>query len=554
MACRPAARRRADPADRAPRRRRPLGPRHRPTPATTAGSAPGSTIWAVHADAATLVGGVRALLVQAMHPTVLAGFDQHSAYREDPESRLQRTAAFVTVTTFGTSAQAEQACARVRRAHAPVRGRDPRGRDLRRRRPRPARLGPPGPGRLARRVGPPATGRPRFDLDSYLADMAVVGEHLGAAHVPHDRAGLAAAWDHYLPQLAVHRARRGPRVPARPAAAAADPRALPGGRRGGGRDPAARPPPAAGRHAAAAGPGRPGGRPGGHPAAGRVLGPSPAAAAAHRRTDAPLPRAMHRCRGVVAPVHDTPRCAPRRSGERGPPGPDGHRHGGRDQHGGRVPASSHQSRAASAAAGRSCAGRRSAPKPRASIAVASRTPRRTAATSTANTCAANTRRCRHRRPAGVEAAGPAGPADHAASRPPAAAAAAARPARRRRTGPAACHRCTSASARSIGSVVASTRMPGSAIASSRSDTATAASTPSRGHVERPELDQHVAAVDDDQVGDRDAGRRRPAAARYAGAAARQPHPGERHQPRARAASSSAGVTGSSVSSSADHAR
>ena len=68
---------------------------------------PGSTIWAVHADAATLVGGVRALLVQAMHPTVLAGFDQHSDYREDPESRLQRTAAFVTVTTFGTSAQAE---------------------------------------------------------------------------------------------------------------------------------------------------------------------------------------------------------------------------------------------------------------------------------------------------------------------------------------------------------------------------------------------------------------------------------------------------------------
>ena len=81
----------------------------------------------MHADAATLVGGVRALLVQAMHPTVLAGFDQHSGYREDPESRLQRTAAFVTVTTFGTSAQAEAACERVRRAHAPVRGRTPGG-------------------------------------------------------------------------------------------------------------------------------------------------------------------------------------------------------------------------------------------------------------------------------------------------------------------------------------------------------------------------------------------------------------------------------------------
>ena len=163
---------------------------------------PGSTIWAVHADAATLVGGVRALLVQAMHPTVLAGFDQHSDYREDPESRLQRTAAFVTVTTFGTSAQAADACARVRRAHAPVRGRTPAG--------EPYDAGDPellGWVHLALAdslaVAVRRYGRTAFDLDAYLADMAVVGEHLGAAHVPRDAGGLAAAWAHYLPQLAV---------------------------------------------------------------------------------------------------------------------------------------------------------------------------------------------------------------------------------------------------------------------------------------------------------------------------------------------------------------
>jgi uncharacterized protein (DUF2236 family) len=163
---------------------------------------PGSTIWAVHADAATLVGGVRALLVQAMHPTVLAGFDQHSDYREDPESRLQRTAAFVTVTTFGTSAQAADACDRVRRVHAPVRGRTPAGETY----------GADDPELLgwvhlaladSLAMAVRRYGRTAFDLDSYLADMAVVGEQLGAAHVPHDRAGLAAAWAHYLPQLAV---------------------------------------------------------------------------------------------------------------------------------------------------------------------------------------------------------------------------------------------------------------------------------------------------------------------------------------------------------------
>lgn len=161
---------------------------------------PGSTIWAVHADAATLVGGIRALLVQAMHPTVLAGFDQHSGYREDPESRLQRTATFVTVTTFGTSRQAEAACERVRRAHAPVRGTAPDG--------QPYDAGDPellGWVHLALAdslaVAVARYGRTAFDLDRYLADMAVVGEHLGAAHLPYDVAGLAASWEHYRPQL-----------------------------------------------------------------------------------------------------------------------------------------------------------------------------------------------------------------------------------------------------------------------------------------------------------------------------------------------------------------
>jgi uncharacterized protein (DUF2236 family) len=161
---------------------------------------PGSTIWSVHADAATLVGGIRALLVQAMHPTVLAGFDQHSDYREDPEARLQRTATFVTVTTFGTSRQAEAACERVRRVHVPVRGSTPEG--------RPYDAADPellGWVHLALAdslaVAVQRFGRTAFDLDRYLADMAVVGERLSAAHVPHDTAGLAAAWDHYRPQL-----------------------------------------------------------------------------------------------------------------------------------------------------------------------------------------------------------------------------------------------------------------------------------------------------------------------------------------------------------------
>jgi uncharacterized protein (DUF2236 family) len=163
---------------------------------------PRSTTWRVHADSATLVGGIRALLVQAMHPTVLAGFDQHSAYREDPPDRLQRTAAFVTVTTFGTSAQAAAAVARVRRAHAAVRGRTPEG--------RPYDASDPellGWVHLAL-VDSLATavrryGRTPFDLDAYLAETAVIGARLGAAHVPRSAAEARAAYAHYRPDLAV---------------------------------------------------------------------------------------------------------------------------------------------------------------------------------------------------------------------------------------------------------------------------------------------------------------------------------------------------------------
>jgi uncharacterized protein (DUF2236 family) len=161
---------------------------------------PSSTIWSVHADAATLVGGIRALLVQAMHPTVLAGFDQHSAYREDPESRLQRTATFVTVTTFGTTAQAEAACQRVRQAHRPVRGRTADG----------ERYDAADPELLgwvhlaladSLAVAVQRYGHTAFDLDDYLSDMAIVGDHLGAANVPRDAAGRDAAYRHYRPQL-----------------------------------------------------------------------------------------------------------------------------------------------------------------------------------------------------------------------------------------------------------------------------------------------------------------------------------------------------------------
>jgi uncharacterized protein (DUF2236 family) len=82
----------------------------------------GAPIRRVHADASMFVGGLRALLLQSLHPLAMAGVAQHSDYRQDPWGRLQRTADFLAATTFGPSAQAERAVDRVRRVHRRVEG------------------------------------------------------------------------------------------------------------------------------------------------------------------------------------------------------------------------------------------------------------------------------------------------------------------------------------------------------------------------------------------------------------------------------------------------
>ncbi|MBY0288829.1 MAG: DUF2236 domain-containing protein [Mycobacteriaceae bacterium] len=82
----------------------------------------------VHADASMFVGGLRALLLQSLHPLAMAGVAQHSDYRGDPWGRLQRTSTFLAVTTFGTAGDAQRAVDRVRGIHRRVSGVAPDGR------------------------------------------------------------------------------------------------------------------------------------------------------------------------------------------------------------------------------------------------------------------------------------------------------------------------------------------------------------------------------------------------------------------------------------------
>ena len=88
---------------------------------------PGSITWELMGDASTFIGGIRALLVQAAHPEVVAGVADHSRYREDPLGRLSRTSNYVTATSYGAMPEVDAAVAAVRRAHARVRGTSHRG-------------------------------------------------------------------------------------------------------------------------------------------------------------------------------------------------------------------------------------------------------------------------------------------------------------------------------------------------------------------------------------------------------------------------------------------
>lgn len=92
---------------------------------------PDEAPWVVHADMATLVGGVRALLMQALHPGSLAGVRQHSRYSEDPLGRLAGTIQWLTVTTYASRESILAEAARVRGMHGKVRGKyiDAEGRE-----------------------------------------------------------------------------------------------------------------------------------------------------------------------------------------------------------------------------------------------------------------------------------------------------------------------------------------------------------------------------------------------------------------------------------------
>ncbi len=159
---------------------------------------PDSVVWRVHSDLSTLVGGLRALLYQTLHPLAMAGVAEHSDYRHDPWGRLHRTAEFVAATTYGTTEEAQAAVDLVKRVHLRVKGVAPDGRAY----------SATDPNLLAwvhvtevdsflaayNRYGPGLTAA---DADRYVAEMAVVGRALDSDPVPESVPELAEVLARY---------------------------------------------------------------------------------------------------------------------------------------------------------------------------------------------------------------------------------------------------------------------------------------------------------------------------------------------------------------------
>lgn len=163
----------------------------------------GSPIQRVHADSAMFVGGLRALLLQSLHPLAMAGVAEHSDYRADPWGRLQRTADFLAATTFGPEAEAERAVAIVRRVHAHVVGVAGDGRPYAANDPHLLRWVHVAEvdsflAANARYAAEPLAGAER---DEYVRQMAVIARALGVPAPPESEQALRDQLRAYRPEL-----------------------------------------------------------------------------------------------------------------------------------------------------------------------------------------------------------------------------------------------------------------------------------------------------------------------------------------------------------------
>jgi uncharacterized protein (DUF2236 family) len=166
---------------------------------------PGSLSWEIHGDLATLVvAGTAAILMEVLHPSVMAGVFTHSSYRAEPLRRAQNTLGYVLRTTFGNTTAATRVIEGVKKVHSRVEGARPDG--------VPYRALDPELIAWVHTCIPWAvmTAYDRYrrplsteEKDRYLREQAPIGRMGGADRVPESVSELEAYVERMRPQLAM---------------------------------------------------------------------------------------------------------------------------------------------------------------------------------------------------------------------------------------------------------------------------------------------------------------------------------------------------------------
>jgi uncharacterized protein (DUF2236 family) len=165
---------------------------------------PESIAWKVHADfISMMIGGISSLILQALHPQALAGVWDHSSFRKDLKGRLGRTAFFIAATTYGSTEMANSVIEKVNHIHTKITGLDEFEKPYSATDPhllawvhltethsfmqafedyRKEKLSPP-------------------EKDQYFREMKILGERMGAHHLPSTYSSTDSAIKSYIPEL-----------------------------------------------------------------------------------------------------------------------------------------------------------------------------------------------------------------------------------------------------------------------------------------------------------------------------------------------------------------
>jgi uncharacterized protein (DUF2236 family) len=167
---------------------------------------PGSMSWEINGDiASVLIAGIGSIVMEILHPSVMAGVHDLSRYREQPERRGRTTFGYVVTTTFGSTDAATRLINVVKRMHGRVEGDRPDGVPYRALDPE--LIGwvhtciPWGVMEAYHRFRRPLT---LSERNRYLREQAVIGRMGGAGRIPETMAELEDYVEAMRPKLGVN--------------------------------------------------------------------------------------------------------------------------------------------------------------------------------------------------------------------------------------------------------------------------------------------------------------------------------------------------------------